>query len=258
MFSPLSEIPRIGRSIPYITTFTLFVILSVPTALTPTYGGLLTLRFLTGFFGSPCLATGGATIQDMYAFIKVPYALTAWVSAAFAAPALGPLISGFAVPAKGWRWSLWEILWMSAPVTILMYTAFPETSAANILLRRAQRLRKLTGNDKYKAQSELDQANLTTGKIVSEALIKPLQITLLDPAVLFINLYTAFVYGIFYSFFEAFPRVYIAMYGFNLGTMGVAFLTTVVACAIGAVTYCAFVYFVVVSGVGVVSSRRWS
>ncbi|KAI5366623.1 putative major facilitator superfamily, MFS transporter superfamily [Septoria linicola] len=224
LFSPLSEIPRIGRNIPYITSFTLFVILAVPTALTPTYGSLLALRFLTGFLGSPCLATGGATLQEMYSIIKLPYALSAWVGATFSAPALGPLLSGFAVPAKGWRWSLWEILWMSAPVLILMYMAFPETSAANILLRRAQRLRKLTGNDKYKSQSELDQANL-------------------NPALLFVNLYTAYIYGIFYSFFESFPRVYIAIYGFNLGTMGVAFLVILVACCIGAAIYCSYIYW---------------
>lgn len=226
------------------------MILAVPTALTPTYGGLLALRFLTGFLGSPCLATGGATLQDMYSIIKLPYALSAWVAAAFSAPALGPLLSGFAVPAKGWRWSLWEILWMSAPVLILMYMAFPETSAANILLRRAQRLRKLTGNDKYKSQSELDQANLTAGKLVTEALIKPVQIGVSDPALLFVNLYTAYIYGIFYSFFESFPRVYIGIYGFNLGTMGVAFLVILGACCIGAAIYCIYIYWYLVSTLG--------
>lgn len=39
--------------------------LCVPTALVNNIGGLLFLRFLQGFFGSPCLANGGATMQDM-------------------------------------------------------------------------------------------------------------------------------------------------------------------------------------------------
>jgi DHA1 family multidrug resistance protein-like MFS transporter len=34
-------------------------------ALVDNYAGLLVLRFLTGFMGSPCLATGAATMQDM-------------------------------------------------------------------------------------------------------------------------------------------------------------------------------------------------
>ncbi|KAF2719519.1 MFS transporter [Polychaeton citri CBS 116435] len=243
LFSPLSEIPSIGRNIPYITSFTLFVVLSVGTATTPTYGGLLTLRFLTGFLGSPCLATGGATIQDLYSFLKLPYGFTAWVAAAFSAPALGPLISGFAVMAKGWRWAMWEILWMSAPVLVLMYLAFPETSAPNILLRRAQRLRKLTGNANYKSQSEIDQANMSFGEITRDALIKPVQIMFRDPAVFFTNAYSAFIYSIYYSFFEAFPLVYMGIYGFNVGEMGIAFVNIVVACIIGIAIYCSYLHW---------------
>ena len=80
IFSPMSEIPFFGRNIPYISSFALFVILCVPTALVDNYAGLLVLRFLTGFMGSPCLATGGATMQDLYSLLKLPYALTAWVA----------------------------------------------------------------------------------------------------------------------------------------------------------------------------------
>ena len=65
LFSPLSEVPLFGRNVPYMVSFGLFVILAVPTALVDNYAGLLVLRFLTGFMGSPCLATGGATMQDL-------------------------------------------------------------------------------------------------------------------------------------------------------------------------------------------------
>ncbi|CAI7588385.1 unnamed protein product [Penicillium bialowiezense] len=65
LFSPLSEIPACGRNIPYIGSFLIFVIISVPTALVDNYPGLMVLRFLQGFFGSPCLASGGASMADM-------------------------------------------------------------------------------------------------------------------------------------------------------------------------------------------------
>jgi DHA1 family multidrug resistance protein-like MFS transporter len=65
IFSPLSEIPIFGRNVPYMISFGLFVILCVPMALVDNYAGLLVLRFLTGFMGSPCLATGAATMQDI-------------------------------------------------------------------------------------------------------------------------------------------------------------------------------------------------
>jgi len=202
LWAPLSEIPIIGRSPVYAATMALFTILSLPTAMVNNFAGLLVLRFLQGFFGSPCLAIGAATMQDMYSLLYLPYALVAWVSAAYCGPALGPLLSGFAVTAKGWRWSLWEILWAAGPVFLVMFLLLPETSTPNILLRRAARLRKLTGDNRLKSQSEIDQKNMKPTAIVIDAIIKPMEITIKDPAIAFVNVYTAIIYGIYYSFFE--------------------------------------------------------
>ena len=240
LWAPLSEIPVIGRSPVYAATMALFTILSLPTAMVNNFAGLLVLRFLQGFFGSPCLAIGAATMQDMYSLLYLPFALVAWVSAAYCGPALGPLLSGFAVTAKGWRWSLWEILWAAGPVFLLMFLLLPETSTPNILLRRAQRLRKLTGDNRLMAQSEIDQKNLKAGAILIDAIIKPMEITIKDPAIAFVNVYTAIIYGIYYSFFEVFPLVYPVYYGFSLGMIGVVFTCILVACMIGIAIYCAY------------------
>lgn len=246
LWAPLSEIPIIGRSPVYAATMAIFVILSLPTALVNNFAGLLVLRFLQGFFGSPCLANGAATMQDMYSLLYLPYALTAWVAAAYCGPALGPLISGFAVTAKGWRWSLWEILWMAGPVFLVMFMLLPETSTPNILLRRARRLRKLTGDERLKSQSEIDQKNMKPSAIVVEAIVKPIEITLKDPAIAFVNIYTAIIYGIYYSFFEVFPLVYPVYYGFSLGMIGVVFTCILISCMIGIAIYCAYLYFILV------------
>lgn len=145
--------------------------------------------------GSPCLATGGASMGDIYGLLKLPYALTAWVAAAFCAPAVGPLLSGFSVVVEGWRWALWEVLWGSAPIFILMFMSMPETSANNILLRRARRLRKLTGNPNLKSQGEIDQGQMSFSKVAIDQMWKPIEIFLKDPAVFFTNVYTSLIYG---------------------------------------------------------------
>ena len=195
----LSEIPIIGRNVPYISSFFVFVLLFIPAGLVNNVPGLLVLRFLQGFFGSPCLATAGATIQDMYNILELPYMMTIWVAAATLGPSLGPLISGFSVPALDWHWSMWEILLLSGPVWAFLFVALPETSGPNILLRRAQRLRKLTGNSNFKSQSELDQAKLTASQIVKENLYHPLEISIKDPSLAFVQLYSSFCYAIYYS-----------------------------------------------------------
>ncbi|EXJ62770.1 hypothetical protein A1O7_03209 [Cladophialophora yegresii CBS 114405] len=252
IWSPLSEIPVIGRNPPYMLTLGIFVALCIPTALVSSFPGLIVLRFLQGFFGSPCLATGGASIGDIYSLLKLPYFLTGWAAFATAGPALGPIISGFSVPATNWHWSLWEILWLAGPVYISLLFLLPETSSANILLRRAARLRKLTGNTNLKSQGEIDQEKLTVNEVVVGNLWRPAQINILDPAVLFTSLYTALMYSIFYSFFEVFPLVYAngnpgkatRGYGMNLGEIGLIFLSISVGVSIAIACYVAYLYWV--------------
>lgn len=64
-----------------------------------------------------------------------------------------------------------------------------------------------------------------------------------DPAVLFTNIYTSTIYGIYYSFFEAFPLVYVGIYGFNLGELGIVFTCIIVGAVIGIVIYCSYVWW---------------
>ena len=244
LFSPLSEIASIGRNPPYVVTFAIFVVLLVPAALSNSVAGFMVLRFLTGFFGSPCLATGGASLGDMFSLIKLPYVLSLWAFAATCGPALGPLLSGFSVAAKGWRWSMWELLWLSGPVWIALFLFLPETSSGNILLRRARRLRQISGNPMVKSQGEMEQSAMTVRDVAVEALWRPMQTILLDPAIAFTAVYTALIYGIYYSFFEAFPIVYLGFFGFNLGEMGLAFLSIIVGAIIALAGYWAYIHYV--------------
>ena len=78
LFAPMSEIALFGRNWVYIPTFFLFVILSIPTAVVKNYAGLIVLRFLQGFFGSPCLANGGATVGDMVCPFSTEYCLASF------------------------------------------------------------------------------------------------------------------------------------------------------------------------------------
>jgi DHA1 family multidrug resistance protein-like MFS transporter len=78
LFSPLSEVPAIGRNPPYAISGFLFVVLCIPTALVDNFAGLMVLRFLLGFMASPCLATAGASLTDIWAGPQVPFAIALW------------------------------------------------------------------------------------------------------------------------------------------------------------------------------------
>jgi DHA1 family multidrug resistance protein-like MFS transporter len=196
-FSPLSEIPVLGRSFPYVVSYSLFLILSIPAALVNNYPGLVVLRFLQGFFGGPVLATGGASAADMFSFPKLPYAMSIWVFAAYGGPALGPLLSVYAVKNLSWHWVMYEILIIGGVTGVLLVCFLPETNPETILLERAKRLRKVTGRSDLLSASEQKPTELKLLPLLGRYLWTPFEVPLKDPAILFTDVYTALVYGIY-------------------------------------------------------------
>jgi DHA1 family multidrug resistance protein-like MFS transporter len=95
------------------------------------------------------------------------------------------------------------------------------------------------------AQSEIDQEQVSTLSIVYEALVIPWKINAFDPSVLFTTIYIALLYAIFYSFFEVFPIVYGGIYNMDLGSIGLVFLSVLIAVPLAAIPYFAHVHLVI-------------
>ena len=74
----MSEMPFFGRGPIYVVTLAVFVGLQPAVAEAPNFGALLAFRFLTGFVGGPPLATGGASIADLYSPSKRAYGIGIW------------------------------------------------------------------------------------------------------------------------------------------------------------------------------------
>ncbi|KAK3116490.1 GTPase-activating protein [Teratosphaeriaceae sp. CCFEE 6253] len=232
LWSPMSEIPQIGRNPIYLGTLVVFVAFQAPTARASNFGMLLAFRFLTGFFGSPVLATGGASLTDIYTPKKRAYAMSVWGISAVCGPTLGPLVGGFAVQfgfVKGgftapWTWPIWELMWLSGFCLVFLFFLLPETSANNILVRRTRRLRKITGDDKLICEAELMGEAMTGKDIVMMSIVRPISLNFQEPMVFLLNLYIALIYGLLYIWLESFVIVFIDIYHFGLGQEGLAYL----------------------------------
>ena len=242
VFAPMSEIPQIGRNSVYIGTLFLFVVLQLPIALAPNFATILVFRFITGFVGSPVLATGGASIADMYAPKKRAYAIAIWGIAAVCGPVMGPLIGGFAAQHKGWSWTIWELMWLSGFSFIMLLFVLPETSSANILYRRARRLRRVTGNQHLKAASEIASEAMTRNEIIQMTLVRPFTLSFKEPMVFLLNLYIALIYGLLYVWFESFPIVFTGIYKFNLSEEGLSFTGILLGAVITLVPFFYYLY----------------
>ncbi|KAI9789149.1 MAG: hypothetical protein M1833_002766 [Piccolia ochrophora] len=224
ILAPLSEMPFIGRNPVYIGTLLAFVVLQLGVIYAKNFGMLLAFRFITGFIGSPVLATGGASIADMFAPKKQVYGIAVWGIAAVLGPAMGPLVGGFAAESKDWTWTIWELMWLSGVALVFLTIFLPETSSSHILYRRTIRYRKLTGNPNLKCEPELEAEGMTGREIAQMVLIRPFTLSFTEPIVFLLNLYIALIYALLYLWFESFPIVFIGIYGFSLGAQGLAFL----------------------------------
>ncbi|KAG6354279.1 hypothetical protein INS49_004884 [Diaporthe citri] len=201
-FSPISEMPRMGRNTPYITSLFLFVMMTVGAATVNNFPGLVVFRFLQGLVGGPVLATGGASATDLFSMVKGAYAVSAWSASGFAGPALGPMIAAFAVAESTWRWPMYETLILNGFTFTLLLFFLPETNPDTILLQRAQRLRKLTGNSKLRSDSEIRQGEMHVLRTMGRYLTTPFKITVQDPSIAFIHIYTALTYAIYWFIYE--------------------------------------------------------
>ncbi|KAL2851938.1 major facilitator superfamily domain-containing protein [Aspergillus pseudoustus] len=224
IWSPLSELPNIGRNPVYILTLVIFVFFQFSVIYAKNIGMLLAFRFLTGFIGSPCLATGAASISNIWNPKARDYMIGIWGCFAVSAPVLGPLVGGFAAPVKGWAWTIWQLLWVSAFTLVVLFFFLPETYAPNILCRRARRIRRITGDSNYMSESEIELRQLDPKVVLFEALVRPFQLCFLEPVVFLMNLYISIIYRILYIWFEAFPIVFGEIHGFNPGEVGLSFL----------------------------------
>lgn len=103
------------------------------------------------------------------------------------------MVSGF-VSAVSWRWSFWtDFIFAGASLALLLFT--PETYEPTILLHRAQRMRKKTGNLQIFAPIELETKG--TRQMVTVILMRPLRMLVSEGIVLCTCLYLSLSYGIF-------------------------------------------------------------
>jgi DHA1 family multidrug resistance protein-like MFS transporter len=107
-------------------------------------------------------------------------------------PIIGPVVGRFPAQAKGWRWPIYGLIWISGFTLIFLALLLPETYEPTILLKRTARLRKLTGNPHLRSQSEIDAASTKASDRLYEALVRPFVLAA-EPALLFANVYVGFV-----------------------------------------------------------------
>ncbi|KAF2111074.1 major facilitator superfamily domain-containing protein [Lophiotrema nucula] len=209
LFAPLSEV--FGRTIIFRVTLGLFVVFNVGCALAPNVESLLVFRFLCGFFGSPTVTNSGGCLADMWRAEErsVPFAL--FTTGSSLGPAVAPIVGGFVSEHLSWRWMYWVVTILSGTVYIAMLFLLPETYATVLLQRKAKNAGIVPPRQSFKEQYA---TNLT----------RPCIMLFTEPILFTLGLYSAFVWGILYLDFTAYPVVFQTTRGWSEGIAGLSFL----------------------------------
>jgi MFS family permease len=118
-------------------------------------------------------------------------------------PAIGPIVSGY-LSNRSWRLPFWVGSGIAIG-SLLLLLITPETYGPTILKKKAQKARK-DGNENTFAEIELQESNIA--QRVRELCIMPPKMFVTEPLVFCTCTFMAFVYGVFYVFFQAYHRVY--------------------------------------------------
>ncbi|KAF2124722.1 MFS general substrate transporter [Dothidotthia symphoricarpi CBS 119687] len=219
VWGPLSE--SYGRKGTMIYSYALFTVFSIASAVSPNFSALVVFRLFAGIGGSCAISVVGGICADVYHNpISRGRSMAIFMAATTFGPILGPPVSGF-ISTVSWSWAFWIgaiFAGVSSPLILL----FPETYGPAILKRRAQRLRKETGDESIVAPIELEKTDLN--HIVTVVLTRPLRMICFEPLVLFTCLYLSYAYAIFYIYFQSYPVIFTGIYHFNAGEQGLAFL----------------------------------
>ena len=104
----------------------------------------------------------------------------------------------------------------------LTFVAMPEVYAPVLLLRKARRLRKETGNPAWHHSHE--EMKLDIKSIVTKHLTRPLRMLFTEPMVTCIAIYASFCYALVYLTLEVFPIVFFEIRGWPLVVSTLPFL----------------------------------
>ena len=172
-------------------------------------------------------------MSDIFSARARGKAMSIFAMMLFGGPMLAPIIGGFTVknPNMGWRWTSYLTGLIGAFATICVVFILQETHHGIILVRKAEILRRRTGNWGISAPHE--EISLSLKEIAEKNITRPLKMLFTEPILFLISLYNAFIYGLLYLFLTAVPLIFEGEYRFSMGVAELPYLSMLIGVFIG-------------------------
>lgn len=229
-FGPLSEL--YGRRIPITGACFVFTCFMFAAATAKDFQTLMLSRFFAGVFASCPLAVVGGAFSDLFGNETRGIAVAFFSALVFIGPFISPIVGAFITQSYlGWRWTQYITGIMGGLACILDVLFLEETYLKTLLCQRAAKVRGATQNFAIHHVSE--EENIDFKELVEKHFLLPLKLLFLEPIVLLMTIYTAFIYGILYLFLEAYPIVFTELRGINTAVATLPYLGLIVGVLIG-------------------------
>ncbi|KAF8330493.1 MFS polyamine transporter [Amanita rubescens] len=224
-----------GRKPLYVVSSFIFLIIFAMIGLAKNIQTVIVGRFLQGAAGSTGSTMVGGTIADIWSPKDRGIPMALFSLAAIGGAGLGPLMSGWIEvnPHLGWRWIQW-IQMMYTGIYFILSFFMQETRSGVLLTRLAKKIRKETGDKRYRARIEDERASLWT--LIRISCTRPLYLTLTEPIVTAFSLWVGFAWGVTFSFIDVVPLIFQTLHNFNTGLQGTTFVSMIIGSLLGLVT----------------------
>jgi MFS family permease len=230
VLAPFSEV--FGRNLIYIVTHLAYTVLFVGTGFSPNMTCMIILRFIQGGFGSTGSTMVGGTIADIWTSSERGLPMGLFALGAIFGTGFGPFWAGFVAgnPSLEWRWIQWIQAIYTGAFFVVILLFLKETRGSVILTRRAVRLRKDTGDNRYRAKTEAERASVAI--LIKNSLTRPVWMLISEPIVFVFSLWISFAWGFMYMLLTSIGLVS-DLHGYTPGQTGLVFLSICLGAIIG-------------------------
>ncbi|CUM63808.1 uncharacterized protein PRCAT00001392001 [Priceomyces carsonii] len=231
IWGPLSEL--FGRKLILICSMFGYTCFSFAAATGQDIQTIMICRFFSGFTGGAPAVVAPAVTADLFHTADRGKAMTGFGFVLFAGPMLAPIFGGFAAknPHLGWRWPMYFTGIASSVALLSAIFILEETNHQTLLLKRAEEIRRRTGNKAIHAAHE--EVSLGIHEILWNNIARPLSMLFSEPILFLISLYNSFVYGILYLLLTEIPLIFSNNYHFERGVAELPYISLCIGTIIG-------------------------
>lgn len=233
IWGPLSEL--FGRKIMLVSSSFGFTCFCFACGTAENIQTIMITRFFEGFIGAAPTVIAPAALADLFGIRSRGLAFTSFAVILFGGPMFAPIMGAFIVknPHMGWRWTQYITGIVAGISFVLSLVVYQETHHPTLLKRKAETIRRKTGNWSIRAPQEEVQLNFQ--EIVENNLTRPLVMLLTEPILLLISIYNAFIYGLLYMFLTVIPLIFQGRYHFVPGVAELPYLSMFVGVFLGGI-----------------------